>query len=58
MTKATIRTIAIVVAILVALKFAGDADYQEAQDQQARYCENVSSGVWPDYKGNAAEVCQ
>ncbi len=57
MKKTTMRTIAIVLGILAALKFAGDADYQEAKDQQARYCENVASGVWPDYKGNASEVC-
>lgn len=32
------------------LGLVGSYDYDEALDSQALYCENVASGVWPDYK--------
>ena len=47
-----------VVTLVAALGFAGNGDLEEAERAQAEYCANVESGAWPDYRGNAAEVCR
>lgn len=48
----------IVVAVLaMALGVAGNGDFEDAQLQEREYCENVASGAWADYNGNADEIC-
>ena len=47
-----------VVTLVAALGLAGNGDLEEAERAQTEYCENVESGAWPDYQGNAAEVCR
>ena len=54
---------AAIVGIIAALAVVGNADVQEAEMQQARYCEMVaawdaSNGEtgWPPYNGR--EMCQ
>jgi hypothetical protein len=32
-------------------------DYQDAIDEEQRYCDMVQKGLWGDYNGNYAEVC-
>lgn len=44
-------------ALLAALGLAGEMDMQDEQRQLVEYCDNVTAGVWPDYQGNAAQVC-
>lgn len=46
------------VVVVVALGVVGEQDYQEQKRQEREYCENVASGIWPDYNGNAREVCK
>ena len=42
---------AAIAALFACLWFAGDADFEEAQRQEAEYIENICAEVWPDYKG-------
>lgn len=47
------------VALIVLSVFglAGESDLHDEQRQLAEYCDMVSDGAWPDYQGNAAQVC-
>ena len=56
--KQKLLTIATVLALLVLLALVGENDYEDALLQQQEYCQNVASGIWPDYNGNAKEVCR
>lgn len=42
---------------IAALGLAGRADYEDARLQAEEYCDNVRSGVWPDYEGTYEEHC-
>lgn len=46
------------VALLVLLGIVGHFDYEDAAQQEVSYCENVKSGLWPDYEGIYADVCE
>ena len=46
-----------IVAILI-IGNVGRYDFLDQQKIQARYCENVGSGNWPDYKQNYDELCE
>lgn len=48
----------LILFLIAALGITGAMDYDDQVEQQRVYCENVAGGVWPDYKGNAAEVCK
>ena len=37
--------------LLVAMALLGNADAEDEQRQQARYCDMVASGAWPAYRG-------
>lgn len=57
--------IALVGAFILLLGAVGSLDAQDADNRQALYCTMVetyqkTSGEhgWPDYNGNAQEVCQ
>ena len=52
------KNVFIGMAIGLALAIAGSMDYEDAKDEEALYCNNVKSGVWPDYNGNYADVCE
>lgn len=54
--KLTIAAAAL--AMLAAFGFAGQMDYEDALAQQALYCDNVKSGVWPDYEGTYVSECE
>lgn len=43
--------------IILALCYTSTLDYADEQREQAEYCDNVRNGYWPDYNGNAREVC-
>jgi hypothetical protein len=49
---------AVIMMIIGAFLLVGGMDYQDAVMEQQTYCDNVQAGYWPDYNGNAAEVCQ
>ncbi len=45
-------------AIFAAFGVVGSMDYEDAKAEEALYCSNVKNGVWPDYKGTYAKVCE
>lgn len=47
-----------VIAIIILFGFVGAMDYEDAKQEEISYCENVKSGVWPDYEGTYAKVCE
>lgn len=46
-----------VLAVVAALGVVGSFDYEDAQNQEMLYCDNVKAGTWPDYEGTYDEVC-
>ena len=40
------------------VSIVGGMDYEDAKTQQALYCDNVKSGVWPDYEGTYVSECE
>ena len=57
--------IVLAITIVVFSGFSGDSIEREQRAQQESYCEMVGLYVesngeygWPDYKGNAKEVCK
>lgn len=56
--KHKLTTIAAVLAIVAAFGFVGGMDAEDAEMQAALYCDNVSSGVWPDYEGTYVSECE
>ena len=57
--------IALVGAFILPLGAVGSLDAQDADNRQALYCSMVETYQktngehgWPDYNGNAKEVCQ
>lgn len=43
---------ALAAALVIAMGFAGSADYDDAQRSVAEYCEMVAAGHWPAYRDN------
>ena len=56
--KRNITPIVAVLAIVAALGLVGAMDAEDAEAQAALYCDNVKSGLWPDYEGTYAKVCE
>lgn len=54
----TTKTALIITAVVLVFLAVGGQDYQDAERDAATYCANVKSGAWPDYQGNAKEVCK
>ena len=50
--------IAGIVAFVALLGMAGQMDFEDAKAEEALYCDNVKNGVWPDYDGIYADVCE
>lgn len=46
------------IAIGLLLGVVGSMDYEDAKAEEALYCSNVKNGVWPDYEGIYAKVCE
>lgn len=53
-----LSTAGIVLALFVAFGLAGAMDYEDAVAAQALYCDNVKSGVWPDYEQTYVSECE
>jgi len=51
------RNFAIVVLVLL-LALVSNMDYEDEKAEEISYCESVKNGVWPDYKGIYADVCE
>ena len=56
--KHKLTAIAAVLAIVAAFGIVGGMDYEDEQAQQALYCDNVKSGLWPDYEGTYVSECE
>jgi hypothetical protein len=56
--KRKLTVIAAVLAIVAAFGIVGGMDYEDAEAQQALYCDNVKSGLWPDYEGTYVSECE
>lgn len=54
----TTKTTLIIAAVVLVFLVVGGQDYQDAKRDEQTYCDNVKSGAWPDYQGNAKEVCK
>ena len=52
------KTVLIGIIVGLALAIVGSMDYEDAKAEEALYCSNVKSGVWPDYNGTYADVCE
>lgn len=51
-------TILAIVAFGLLFGVVGRLDYEDAKAEEALYCSNVKNGVWPDYDGIYADVCE
>lgn len=56
--KRNLVTIAAFVGVFAAFGFVGAMDAEDAERQTALYCDNVKSGVWPDYEGTYVSECE
>ena len=52
------KNVFIGLAIGLLLGVVGSMDYEDAKAEEALYCSNVKNGVWPDYEGTYAKVCE
>lgn len=52
------KSVFIGIAIGLLLGVVGSMDYEDAKAEEALYCSNVKNGVWPDYDGIYADVCE
>ena len=52
------KSVFIGIAIGLLLGVVGSMDYEDAKAEEALYCSNVKNGVWPDYDGTYAKVCE
>ena len=52
------KNVFIGISIGLALGVVGSMDYEDAKAEEALYCSNVKSGIWPDYNGTYADVCE
>lgn len=51
--------IALILSFIFGLIFViGSQDYNDELREQSKYCENVKSGVWPDYQGTFKKECK
>lgn len=56
--KRKLVTIAAFVGFFAAFGFVGAMDYEDAIAAQQFYCDNVKSGLWPDYEGTYVSECE
>jgi hypothetical protein len=54
----TARNWLIAIAVFLAVGLVGRMDFEDEVREQIAYCENVKAGLWPDYEGTYAKVCE
>jgi len=45
-------------AFILLMGVVGQMDYEDEQAQAALYCDNVRTGVWPDFEGTYKKYCE
>ena len=50
--------LALIAVIIASMFLVGTSEYEDALADQQIYCENVSSGAWPDYEKIFQDVCE
>lgn len=55
---AVYSTLAAIVTALLIWIIASTMDYNDATREQAEYCQHVSEGLWPGFKGIYDKVCE
>ena len=50
--------VALIAVAIIAIGFVGRLDYEGEVNRQQTYCENVKSGVWPDYQETYEKECK
>lgn len=55
--RTSLKAAAWLTVVLVAVIIVGNQDKRALEEEQRRYCNNVSQGVWPDYKGTFKKEC-
>ena len=58
MSTAQALTAIVVAAAPLLLFIASSMSYADAVQAEAAYCDNVESGLYPDYQDNYHEVCR
>ena len=48
----------VALTLFTVVAIVGSMDYEDAKTQQALYCDNVKSGVWPAYEGTYVSECE
>ena len=56
--KRNLTPVFVALTLFAAFGIVGGMDYEDAKTQQALYCDNVKSGVWPDYEGTYVSECE
>lgn len=47
-----------VVVFVLLFGVSGRLEYEDAVAEEALYCDNVKSGIWPDYDGTYVSECE
>lgn len=50
-------SIIMIIVMVGTLALLGNMTYQDDLDAQKRYCDGVASKEFPDYNGNAEQIC-
>jgi len=58
MNKAHFLTGLALLMFIIILGLAGTEDAKVEEVETVNYCENVSSGAWPDFNNNYERVCK
>lgn len=56
--QSNLKTVLGLLAFMLVLGLVGSMDYEDEQAQQALYCDNVKSGVWPDCEDIYVSQCE
>lgn len=55
--KCSFYTILTVAIFLILVAIVGTMDYEDKLLELDMYCQNVHTGVWPDYEGSYEKQC-
>jgi hypothetical protein len=53
-----IKKICIFAVVILAFGIVCHFDYEDEEEAEALYCDNVTDKVWPDFKGTYKKYCK